>query len=169
MLDGVRHRTTSRLALRPIEPDDVPFAAEMYARLAMTEHRPDPTPDTPEVTAGRLAKDMAHWAEHGFGKWALLHEGRLVGFGGLSARVGWEGLNLSYHLHPTLWGQGFAAECVAESLAVGFGPLAAARIYALARATNLPSRRVAERAGFLHEDQVMLDGAPFELYTRIRA
>ena len=168
MSDGVRHLTTARLVLRPIDLADFAFAAELYARQDMTIHRPDPTPDTTEVTAGRLAKDVAHWATHGFGKWALFHEGHPAGFGGLSARDGWEGLNVSFHLHPALWGRGLIAELMQAIRAAGFGPLAAPRLYGLARATNLPSRRVLERARYTHEGEAMLDGSRFELYTARR-
>ncbi len=62
-----------------------------------------------------------------------------------------DGLNLSYHLHPENWGQGYASELVTEALRTAFGPLQADRVIGLVRAANPASRRVLERCGFTFE------------------
>lgn len=107
---------------------------------------------------------MAHWRKYGFGRWAIEHDGTLIGFGGLTHKE--KEVNISYHLHPDAWGKGFASELVAEALSVAFGTLAAQRVIGLVRPANPASRRVLQRAGFFQEAEVQLDGAPTMLLAR---
>lgn len=160
METSIAHRRTARLVLRPPELSDRDFLIDLFARPEVVAHRPHPVPDEPAASIARLARERAHWVEHGFGRWMLLRDGRPIGAGGLTRKAGVPDLNLSYHLHPEAWGQGYASELVAEALAVAFGPLDARRVVGLVRPANPASRRVLERAGFVSEGQVMLDGAP---------
>jgi len=159
-------RRTARLALRPPRPADLDFVVDLFSRPELVAHRPHPEPDTPEASATRLERDMVHWQRHCFGRWAIERDGNLIGFGGLTRKAGFEGLNLSYHLHPAAWGRGYASELAAEALAVAFGPLAAWKVIGLVRPANPASRRVLERAGFVPEAEVVLEGAPSLLLAR---
>ncbi len=165
----VERRRTARLLLRTPAELDLDFLVQLFQRPEMVAHRPDPTPDPPEDSARRLERDMAHWRDHGFGRWAAECNGRLVGFGGLTVREADDGLNISYHLHPDAWGHGYASEIVAEALAVAFGSLAASRVVGLVRPANPASRRVLERAGFAAQGEVELHGAPTVLLARYPA
>ena len=98
----VRH--TQRLSLRMPDERDLGFVTALFARPELVAHRPDPTPDSPEESARRLARDRAHWRLHGFGRWAVEAEGRPIGFGGVTVSTEFDGLNMSYHLHPDCWG-----------------------------------------------------------------
>jgi RimJ/RimL family protein N-acetyltransferase len=158
-IDG---RRTTRLVLRPPTAADRDFMAALFSRFELVA-RPHPVPDSPEVSERRLSRDMEHWQSHGFGRWAMEHDKQLIGFGGLTHMHGFEGLNISYHLHPDSWGKGYASEFVAETVAVGFGPLKARRMIGLVRAANPASRRVLEGNGFSFEREVELDGAPTQL------
>lgn len=160
---------SARLLLRRPAESDLPFVVDLFTRPELVGHRPDPRPDSPEASAARLQKDMRHWRAHGFGRWAAEHEGRLVGFGGVTRSETFEGLNLSYHLAPEAWGKGFAAEIVQQALAVAFGPLAAKRVIGLVRPANPASARVLQRAGFACEREVMLHGAPTMLWALEKA
>jgi RimJ/RimL family protein N-acetyltransferase len=60
-------RNTTRLILRQPEAPDIDFITDMFSRNEVVAHRPDPRPDTPEESAARLARDMAHWRDHSFG------------------------------------------------------------------------------------------------------
>lgn len=165
-VDGMTPRRSARLSLRVPQPGDLAFLTGLFARPELVAHRPVPVADTPEASAARLAKDIAHWRAHGYGRWAVEHEGRLIGFGGVTLRPDAGDLNLSYHLHPDHWGQGFASEIVSEALAVAFGPLGFARVVGLVRAVNPASRRVLEKAGFAFEREIMLHGAPTQMLVR---
>ncbi len=153
----IRH--TPRLSLRVPEERDLDFVTALFARPELVAHRPDPTPDSPAESARRLARDQAHWRVNGFGRWAIETEGRLIGFGGVTVSTEFEGLNLSYHLHPDYWGRGYATELVTEALAFARYDLRATRVIGLVRPVNVASRRVLEKCGFGFEREVMLHGA----------
>ncbi|WP_045024898.1 GNAT family N-acetyltransferase [Agrobacterium arsenijevicii] len=160
---AIRH--TARLTLRQPEAQDIDFIVDMFSRSELVAHRPDPRPDTPEESAARLARDTAHWRDHGFGRWAALVGENLVGFGGVTVSKEFEGLNLSYHLHPDYWGQGFATELVTEAIRFGLEDVGIRRIIGLVRPANPASRKVLERCGFSLEREVMLHGATTNLYA----
>jgi|ERR1700722_3915943 ribosomal-protein-alanine N-acetyltransferase len=166
MPSQIHTRQTVRLTLRQPKKTDRDFTVNLFSRPELVTHRPHPVPDTPEVSKERLNRDIQHWRTYGFGRWAVEHDGRLIGFGGLTHKEGLEGLNISYHLHPDAWGQGYAQEIVADALAVAFGPLGVGRVIGLVRAANPASRRVLEKHGFTFEREVDLDGAPTQVLAR---
>jgi RimJ/RimL family protein N-acetyltransferase len=100
-----------------------------------------------------LARLMAHWDEHGFGRWAaeLRNGGRMVGFVGLAipgflpavlpaVEVGWR-------LASDVWGRGLATEGGRAGIEWGFGGLGLDRIISIIDPGNLASVRVAEKLG----------------------
>ena len=159
---------SERLLLRRPAEADLGFLIDLFSRRELVAHRPDPVPDTPQQSAARLARDVGHWNKHGFGRWAVEADGKLIGFGGVTVSADFEGLNLSYHLHPESWGHGYATELVMEALRTAFGPLRADRVIGLVRAANPASRRVLEKCGFTFEKEVMLHGAPTILLALAR-
>jgi RimJ/RimL family protein N-acetyltransferase len=163
-LAGAASRKTARLSLRQPQGSDLGFLTDMFSRHELVAHRPDPRPDTPDESAARLTRDMAHWTDHGFGRWTALADRHLVGFGGVTFSKELDGLNLSYHLHPDHWGHGYATELVNEAVRFAFEDLGARRINGLVRTANPASRKVLERCGFLFEREMMLGGAPTNLY-----
>ncbi|EJC80074.1 acetyltransferase, ribosomal protein N-acetylase [Rhizobium leguminosarum bv. trifolii WSM2297] len=158
-------RQTTRLRLRIPQPADIHFLAELFSRPELVAHRPVPRPDSPEESAARLARDIKHWKEHGFGRWAVETEGALIGFGGVTISRDFDGLNLSYHLQPESWGRGYATELVRESLAFAFDDLHVDREIGLVRSANAASKQVLEKCGFRFEREVMLHDAPTNLYA----
>lgn len=124
-----------------------------------------PRPDSPEESAARLARDIGHWKDHGFGRWAVEANDALIGFGGVTVSQEFDGLNLSYHLQPESWGQGYATELVRETLVVAFEDLRAERVIGLVRPVNIASKRILEKCGFNFEREVMLHGAPTNMYA----
>ena len=157
-------RRTARLRLRiPVE-GDIDFLARLFSRPELVAHRPVPRPDSREESAARLARDIGHWKDHGFGRWAVEANGALIGFGGVTVSKEFDGLNLSYHLQPKSWGQGYATELVREALVFAFDDLHAERVIGLVRTANAASRRIPEKCGFNFEREVMLHGAPTNMY-----
>ncbi|WJY21441.1 GNAT family N-acetyltransferase [Fontisubflavum oceani] len=160
---------TARLTCRPVEASDAPFYADLFSRQELVAYRPDPTPFDAARSATRLGEDLAHWKQHGFGRWALVHAGRTVGLGGLSLKFQYRGINLSYHLLPDLWGQGLASEFVRGALDYAALSLKAQEVYGLVRPANTASTRVLEKAGFIHAAEHMVSGAPMtELRLKLR-
>jgi RimJ/RimL family protein N-acetyltransferase len=167
--DPISPRYTRRLVLRKPQRSDLEFVIALFGMPELVAHRPNPVPDSAEASTARLAKDMGHWERRGFGRWAIVHDGTLIGFGGVTTSDQFDGLNLSYHLQPSAWGQGFASEVVAEAVSVAFDRLKAQRVIGLVRPANPASGRVLERAGFLPEAEVELHGAPTVLWARYRS
>src|SRR5207244_1333977 len=98
-----------------------------------------------------------HFAEHGFGLWAveIPAVAAFAGFVGLSVprfdahfmpsvEVGWR-LAFSY------WGFGYATEGARAALAFGFQSLGLSEIVSFTTAGNRRSRRVMERLGMTHD------------------
>jgi len=91
-------------------------------------------------------------AEHGFAPWviALRADARVVGWGGLGIdpfAPGW-GPEVSYFLHPAVWGQGIATEVARAAVAHGFESHALRAIAGFARPDNAASIRVLAKCGF---------------------
>lgn len=98
------------------------------------------------------ARIEAHWAEHGFGLWAVARredEDELLGFCGLAipsflpevlpaVEVGWRFAHAA-------WGAGFATEAAAAAVAWGFGELGLEGVLAIVDPANARSLRVAEK------------------------
>jgi len=142
---------TERLLLRHWRPEDrTPFAA-LNADPRVMQHFPA-TLSRPEsdAFAGRIE---AHFAEHGFGLWAIEAPGEapFIGFVGLTAvrfaapftpcvEVGWR-------IAAEHWGRGYAPEAARAALAHGFGALALREIVSFTVAANANSRRVMEKLG----------------------
>ena len=166
---SVRHRQTARLTLRPITFADAEFSVALFARPELYAHRPSRRPETDDSIRLSVSADLDHWRTHGIGRWAIERDGALIGFGGLTRRDGFDGLNISYHLHPTVWRRGYASEFVAEALAVAFEPLKQTRVFGLVRPSNMASVQVLNKAGFIFERELEFNGAPTCLWASHRA
>jgi RimJ/RimL family protein N-acetyltransferase len=146
---------TERLLLRRWRPSDLaPFAA-LNADPRVMRYFP--------TTLSRAESDAfaerieAHFAEHGFGLWAVEAPGGapFIGFVGLSVprfqapftpcvEVGWR-------LAAEHWGRGYAPEAARAALAFGFDRLALREILSFTALANEPSRRVMEKLGMTHD------------------
>lgn len=124
-----------------------------------------------EVKEG-LEDAMRHWEREGFGMWAFRDatDERFVGRAGLR-RIDIDeerGVELAYALRHDGWGRGLCTEAVAEILRVGFGPFALDEIVAFTLPTNLASRRVLEKSGFVYARDFERAGLPHVLYRLTR-
>ena len=142
---------TERLVLRGWRASDLaPFATLNGDPLVM-EHFPGTlTPAESDDLAARIGD---HFAEHGFGAWAVEARGAagFVGFVGLSiprfrahftpcVEIGWR-------LAREHWGRGYAPEAARAALAFGFERLGLDQIVSFTVPANLKSRRVMEKIG----------------------
>ena len=147
--------TTARLLLRGWrESDRDPFAA-MNADPEVARYLPTPLD---RASSDALVDRMVdHWAEHGFGLWAVERhdDGAFLGFTGLyrpafeahftpAVEVGWR-------LAREAWGQGFATEAARASLEFGFETIGLAEIVSFTVPDNERSRRVMERLGMTRD------------------
>ncbi len=97
-----------------------------------------------------MATYLGHWQLRGYGLWAVQRrsDGRLIGRVGLWNPEGWPGIEVGWTFARHAWGQGYATECGAASLAWGWDNLPGLdRIISVIDPENRASRRVAERLG----------------------
>jgi ribosomal-protein-alanine N-acetyltransferase len=105
---------------------------------------------------------------NGFAPWTIVlrEDGRVIGWGGLNTdpnATGW-GTEVSYFIHPSYEGRGFATEIVRASLRYGFVELALREIGAFAKPENHASIRVLEKCGFkFHRYESALERNHYEV------
>lgn len=165
--------TTGQLLCERLRLDHLP-ALERLLRdpdVARTL-TPDAQPPSRADVAARLEANVAHWERFGFGLWLLRDRrtGEMVGRGGLqhTFACGLPEIEAGWAILPARWGQGLASELAEAAVSVGFGSLRLRSIIALVLPDNVASRRVAEKAGFGYEREVVYVGLPHVLLRRGR-
>ena len=152
----MRYRT-ERLILRTWRhADRGPFAALNADRQVMLYLNGPLTRRQSDIVANRIE---AHFAEHGFGVWAVEAPGLadFIGFVGLArprftahftpcVEIGWR-------LARAYWGQGYATEAARHALKIGFTELGLNEIVSFTVPINQKSRAVMERIGMRHDPE----------------
>jgi RimJ/RimL family protein N-acetyltransferase len=163
---------TSRLVLREFTPED----AHDLARV-LCDPETMPYYSAPYDCAGveqRIARNRQRYQDDGVGLWAMeLQDSReselhkAVGDCGIVLQqVEGERLyEIGYHLRRDLWGQGLATEAAIACRDWAFENLNATRLISLIRPENLPSCRVAERAGMTVWKEVEWRGLRHLVYS----
>lgn len=142
---------TPRLRLRRWQPGDLAAFAAMNADPAVMEHFPATlTAAESDALAARIA---GHFAQRGFGLWAVDVPGKIpfAGFVGLSVprfhapftpcvEIGWR-------LARAAWGHGYATEAATAVLRHGFEGLGLAEIVSFTVPANERSWRVMQKIG----------------------
>ena len=158
--------TTPRLVLRKVVADDVDAMTVLHADPDAVRHRPEGA-STPEQSRLLFSSWLNHWAEFGFGYWAieLVRTGRLIGFGGLQlaysdgTAMGGAYLNVFYRLFPHAWGRGYAPEMVDAAVEWGRRAFPDLPIMIITPTENTAARRVAGKTGFTEVRQAWFQGA----------
>jgi ribosomal-protein-alanine N-acetyltransferase len=146
---------TERLVLRGWRATDrEPFAAMGQDARVMRFLGPRLSRAASDALADRIE---AHFAEHGFGLWAVEAPGvaDFVGFVGL-ARPGFQAhftpcIELGWRLAAEHWGRGYATEAARAAARFGFAQLGLTEIVAFTTRENRASRAVMERLGMTHD------------------
>jgi RimJ/RimL family protein N-acetyltransferase len=152
---------TPRLRLRYWRPQDrAPFFA-INTEPEVLRYLP---PLTRAASNGMLDRYEAHFAQHGFGYWALEEKDStaLIGCCGLM-HVPFEAfftpaVEIGWRLSASWQGKGFATEAGRAVLAHAFGALGFDRVTSFTSLLNIPSRKVMER---LHMTRVGEFDNPF--------
>ncbi len=167
MVTGERH--TQRLLARKPTPEDRSLYHAHFSRPEVEKWlRPRPLPPfTARVLDELIEGDCTHWEDHGFGPWVLIEEesGAFAGRGGLSwtSEEGAAEVELPWSIEPRLHGQGLATEAATAACEWAL-ELGCEEVIALTLPTNLASQRVAEKAGFRRNGQVIHAGLPHLLF-----
>ena len=144
---------TERLVLREWREADRDDWAAMNADPEVMEFFPS-TLDRAQADASfdRISTVLA---ERGWGLWAVDHDGRFLGFTGLSpvrfdahftpaTEIGWR-------LSRDAWGHGFATEAASAAMRFAFDELGLDAIVSFTSTGNMRSRAVMERLGMTHD------------------
>ncbi|MDP6708584.1 MAG: GNAT family N-acetyltransferase [Alphaproteobacteria bacterium] len=160
--------------MRPFAEADIEALARLHLDSETMRYFPyGASPNIDEARARamkQIAAYAAHWAERGYGIWAL--EDRLDG--GFVGRLGLRfvdelgEIEILYLVARTRWGQGLASEAGQRALAFGFETAGLDRIVALAMPANAASRRVMEKLGMTREPDRTVWGHDLVCYALTR-
>ena len=144
--------TTARLILRPFVEADAGPLHRILNETDILRYFPNPDPPPLERVQRLVARQIAHWDEHGFGWWAVVprepHRGQeLIGWNGLQFLPETGEIEVGYLLSEAYWGQGLATEGGLASVHFGFQTLGLETIIAIVHPDNKASKRVIEKLG----------------------
>ena len=142
---------TERLRLRMFRASDLDDLAALFADPDVMRYVANGKPADRAEAEKALASIIAHWARHGFGRWAVEDKatGEFLGYGGLRSLFGTP--EVVYHFTKAHWGKGFATELARASLRFGFDLHNFDRIVAIAKPGNAASIHVMEKLGMQFE------------------
>lgn len=114
-----------------------------------------------------LARDMAHWRDHGFGPWVLFDacSGEFVGRAGLGYMTleDRQVVELAWALMPARWGEGLASEAALRALEFA-RELSLAEVVCFTIPSNRASLRVIEKTGLRFVGEITRMGLPHVLF-----
>ncbi|MFT8718942.1 GNAT family N-acetyltransferase [Acetobacter sp.] len=156
---------TARLALTPVSWRDMNEIAHLKAdggafamMLGGVRNR--------QQAEAEMVSDITFWAKHGTGMFAIRENGKLIGITGVHERPDGRGVALRFAIYPWASGRGLAREAAAAALrhahAAGFK-----RIVAVARDTNIASRKVLGGIGMRVAETFMRSGHEMLLFESV--
>ncbi|MCK9797257.1 GNAT family N-acetyltransferase [Pseudomonas chlororaphis] len=150
-MEPILQLESARLVLRQWHDDDLAEFAAMCADPQVMRYFPAPLSRL--ESAALIGRVRGHFAEHGFGLWALERKdtGAFIGFTGLGV-VGFEAsftpaVEIGWRLAKEHWGLGYASEAAWTVLRCGFDRLSLQEIVAFTSRSNLPSQKVMQAIG----------------------
>ncbi|RLU09006.1 GNAT family N-acetyltransferase [Pseudomonas prosekii] len=154
-MEPILQLESARLLLRQWRDEDLPEFAAMCADPQVMRYFPAPLSRL--ECASLIGRIRGHFAEHGFGFWALERKdtGQFIGLTGL-ALVNFDApftpaTEIGWRLAREHWGLGYASEAAWTALRCGFDRLALKEIVSFTTHTNLPSQKVMQAIG-MHND-----------------
>ena len=165
---------TSRLLLRPWQPDDLAELSTLLADPEVTRYLVLNEPFTPQEVAQVAARTLEQWERNRFGPWVAIEKstGRWVGRIGLNEILDWPGpdkIEVGWELHQEFWGRGLATEGGRASMRYGFEVVGLARIMSATMATNAAARRVMDKCGLRFQGELHMPEAVVAWYAIDRA
>jgi RimJ/RimL family protein N-acetyltransferase len=158
--------STARLAAERLTPEHLPEVRRMHRDAAVMAQLGGVRDDA--QTTAYLARNLQHWADHGFGLWILRDAGGGEPVGRAVLRHllvdGVDEVEVGYAFYPAFWGRGLATEVATACLALGRRELGLATIVAVTSPDNRPSRHVLEKVGLVYERDFTHEGAPAALF-----
>ena len=142
---------TERLILRAFTPaDEAPLHA-IVSKLEVLRYFPRTKPWPLEQLQRWMASQFTHWAEHGFGWFAVEERAtrQLMGWCGLRTLEESGEVEVLYLYDEPFWGKGLGTEAARRTVADGFTAYGLPEIIGLTLPGNIASQRVLEKAGLV--------------------
>jgi RimJ/RimL family protein N-acetyltransferase len=143
------------LLLRPSTPDDLPAILAVYSETDIQHWMGwdfDADGPTEDDIRGNIERAEQAWRDGTWAPFRIADPETDEVVGGVNLRFcDFDIAEISYFLRASARGRGFATRAVRLVVQWGFDELGLARIELRAHPENLPSQRVAERAGFVRE------------------
>ncbi|MEO8966411.1 MAG: GNAT family N-acetyltransferase [Solirubrobacteraceae bacterium] len=158
---GVDELITARLRLRPWREDDVGALAAINRDPEVTRYLNRPVDDAAVEAFFGLVTE--HWAQHGFGFWAVDVCGaetapQFIGFAGVAYPTFLPELahrpEIGWRLARKVWGRGYATEAARAARDDAFTRLKLPELISIIRAENTRSQRLARTLGMTPEQTV---------------
>ncbi|MCE1248313.1 MAG: GNAT family N-acetyltransferase [Firmicutes bacterium] len=158
--------TTKRLLLRELVPEDKTALAAVLSDPESMKFYPEPFSD--EKVAEWINKNIARYAEFGFGLWGVVlkENNLLIGDCGITyQQIDGETLpEIGYHIRPDYCGLGYATEAARACKEYAFYTLSFPEIYSYMYSGNTSSRRVAEKNGMTLVKTYLKDNSEVVVY-----
>ena len=159
---------TSRLLLRPFEPDDAEVAFGWFGDPAVMRFMAGGPHTRVQQTRKRLRAYQKQQARLGFSKWIVIekHSGRAIGDSGLIvlSEVGLAP-DLGFRFAQGYWGRGYATEVATAWITAAFETFGLHAVSAFAHVEHLRSRRVLEKVGFRFQARQFVMGLDSATYS----
>jgi RimJ/RimL family protein N-acetyltransferase len=152
--------TTARLILRAFTEDDAEPLHHILDEADVLRYFPNPNPPSLDRVQSLIARQLAHWQEHGYGWWAaeLRESQELIGWCGLQFLPEFVKTEVAYLLGKPYWGKGLGSEAARVAVQFGLETLRLESILAIVHVDNAASRRVIEKLGMVFIEQTYLWG-----------
>lgn len=177
-MEQILELESARLRLRQWRDEDLPEFAAMCADPQVMRYFPAPLSRL--ESAALIGRVRGHFAEYGYGLWALERKdtGAFVGLTGL-LNVGFDAaftpaVEISWRLAREHWGLGYASEAAWTALRCGFDRLALEQVVSFTSQLNLPSQKVMQAIGMQRDLQGdfehprLIDGHPLRPHVLYR-
>ncbi len=157
---------TDRLIIREFTAEDLNALASLLGNEQVMEFSiggPLSWQQTKEYLEQRI---LPHYAHHGFGLWAVVYEGQVIGYAGLITQQidGEKLIELGYRLLPEYWGKGLASEAAGAIAQYAFDQLNLEQIISIVEEKNVRSVSVAKRLGMHHWKDADFHGKIAQIY-----
>lgn len=150
---------TERLRLRRLTLEDASFILDLVNQPSWLENIGDKGVRDLDDARGYLGSGpLAMYEQHGFGLYCIerIADGVAMGLCGLIKRDTLDDVDIGYALLPQYWGQGFAREAAAATLAHAVRDFGLRRVVAITSPGNASSARLLESLGFRFERMLAL-------------
>jgi ribosomal-protein-alanine N-acetyltransferase len=143
---------TERLKLRPFTPGDASPLHQILAVEGVLRYYPSTEPPDLERVERLVSRQLKHWAEHGYGWWAVQDTGseQLIGWSGLQYLPETDETEIGYLLARPYWGRGLATEGARVGMHFAFKTLQIPTVIGITHPENAASQRVLEKIGLVY-------------------